>query len=438
MNGTGSVVVPGAGAPAKLEAGLVLLLDGELRMRRRVVVTGRGVVSAAGLEPDDFWQSLMSGTCHLRPLRGFALAGMEEFLVGSEVSLPAQDALPAEIDPDPRRSRCAHLALAAARRAVRDAGLPADPALRRRTAAVLGSTMAEERQLSDLTDRLVAGDPGAVDGTFLARADNHRLPALVAREHGLGGPVLVSATACSSGNAALSMAYDLVADGVADAAVAGGADTFTRAVYTGFSRLNALSKGVCRPFDRRRDGVTFGEGAGALLLEELEQARARGATILAEVAGYGVSNDAYHITAPEPSGDGFARAMRQALATTGTAPEQVDYVSAHGTGTPYNDLCETKAMKAVFGAAASGIPISSIKSMLGHTNGAASAIEAVACVLALEHQAVPPTANLTEPDPECDLDYVPGRGRPHRVQTCLNLSAGFGGFNVCLVLRSAP
>lgn len=407
-------------------------------MRRRVVVTGRGVVTAAGLEPDGFWASLMAGTCLIRPLSGFALAGMEEFLIGSEVSLPAEDALPPEIDADPRRSRCVHLALAAARRAIRDAGLPADPALRRRTAAVLGSTMAEERQVTDLTDRLVAGEPGAVDGAFLARADNHRLSALVAREHGLGGPALVSTTACSSGNAALSMAYDLIADGAAEAAVAGGADTFTRAVYTGFLRLSALSRSICRPFDRRRDGVTFGEGAGALVLEELEHARARGAAILAEVAGYGVSNDAHHITAPEPSGEGFARAIRQALRTTGTGPEQVDYVSAHGTGTPYNDLCETRAMKAVFGTAAAGVPISSIKSMLGHTNGAASAIEAVACVLALQHQAVPPTANLTEPDPECDLDYVPGTGRPRRVGTCLNLSAGFGGFNVCLVLRRAP
>ncbi len=407
-------------------------------MRRRVVVTGCGVVSAAGLELDAFWQSLMAGTCLLRPLRGFAVAGMEEFLVGSEVSLPPEDDLPAEIDPDPRRSRCAHLALAAARRAVRDAALPADPQLRRRTAAVLGSTMGEERQATDLTDRLVASDPAAPDPTFAARADNHRLSALVAREHGLGGPALVSTTACSSGNTALFMAYDLVADGAADAAVAGGADTFTRAVYTGVLRLNALSKSICRPFDRRRDGVTFGEGAGALVLEELERARARGARILAEVAGYGVSNDAYHITAPEPSGEGFARAMRQALSTSGIASEQVHYVSAHGTGTPYNDLCETRAMKAVFGAAAAGIPMSSIKSMLGHTNGAASAIEAVACTLALQRQAVPPTANLTEPDPECDLDYVPGTGRPRRVETCLNLSAGFGGFNVCLVLRRAP
>ncbi|HTN53494.1 MAG TPA: beta-ketoacyl-[acyl-carrier-protein] synthase family protein [Anaeromyxobacter sp.] len=406
-------------------------------MSRRVAITGCGVVSAAGNDLERFWSGLMAGTCRIGPLRGFSCTGMEG-LLGSEVELLPEDALPPEIDSDPYRSRCLHLALAATRRAVAAAGLPADAAARERTGVSLGSTMAEERQVSDLDDRLAATGPDAIDAGFLARADNHRLAATLARIHGLGGPVLLSSTACSSGNAALATAYDLVASGAAEAMVAGGADTFTRAVFTGFLRLGALSKGICRPFDKRRDGVTFGEAAGMLVLEDLERARRRGAPILAEVAGYGVSNDAYHITAPEPNGDGFARAMRQALATTGIPQDEVDYVSAHGTGTPYNDLGETRAVKAVFGEGARALAMSSIKSMLGHTNGAASAVEAIACALALVHQAVPPTANLEEPDPECDLDYVPGVGRSARVRTCLNLSAGFGGFNVCLVLRRAP
>jgi 3-oxoacyl-[acyl-carrier-protein] synthase II len=249
---------------------------------------------------------------------------------------------------------------------------------------------------------------------------------------------MVSATACSSGNAALAWAYDAIASGDADVMIAGGADTFTRAVVGGFHRMGALSKSICRPFDRRRDGVSFGEGSGMLVLEELDRARRRGAGVYAELAGYGVSNDAYHVTAPEPNGEGFARGMRQALATTGTPPEQVDYVSAHGTGTQYNDLAETKAMKAVFGERAAQVPISSIKAMIGHTNGAASAIEAVACSLAIRHQVVPPTARLEEPDPACDLDYVPGKGREMKVGTILNLSAGFGGFNVCVVLKRLP
>jgi 3-oxoacyl-[acyl-carrier-protein] synthase II len=229
------------------------------------------------------------------------------------------------------------------------------------------------------------------------------------------------------------MAYDLVSSGSAEAMIAGGADTFSRLIYCGFRRMGALAKDVCRPFDRRRDGVSFGEGAAFLVLEEQEAARQRGARIYAELAGYGISNDAYHMTAPDPNGDGVARAMRQALETTSTT--MVDYVSAHGTGTPYNDVGEARAMKAVFGDRARDIPISSIKSTIGHTNGAAGAIESIVCALALVHQAVPPTANFSEPDPDCDLDCVSGEGRLMRVDTCLNLAAGFGGSNVCLVIK---
>jgi 3-oxoacyl-[acyl-carrier-protein] synthase II len=403
-------------------------------MRRRVVITGCGVATAAAMELDRFWNELMNGTCFIGPLRHFTCSGVDG-LMGSEVELPAADDLPDRTDADARRGRCVELAMAAARRALSDAALPQERGSLDRTGVVIGTTMGEERQVGDLNDRFSVVGSDSVDPGFFSRSDNQRLAAFVARRHGLGGPVMLSATACSSGNASIAWAYDLVASGAADAMLAGGADTLTRLIYCGFQRMGALSKSICRPFDRRRDGVSFGEGAGAVVLEDLDQARRRGARIYAEVAGYGISNDAYHITAPEPNGGGFVRAMRQALAASGTAPEDVDYVSAHGTGTPYNDLAETRAMKAVFGDRAKHVPISSIKSMLGHTNGAASAIEAVACVLALTHQAVPPTANLSDPDPECDLDYVPGRGRATRVATCLNLSAGFGGFNACVVLK---
>jgi 3-oxoacyl-[acyl-carrier-protein] synthase II len=295
--------------------------------------------------------------------------------------------------------------------------------------------MGEERQVGDLHEPPVPEGSPRVAADFAARVDNHRLAALVAREHGLGGPVIVTTTACSSGNAAIAAAYDLIASGEADAMLAGGTDTFTRLIYCGFQRMGALSPSICRPFDKNRDGVSFGEGAGAVVLEPLEQAKARGAHIYCELAGYGISNDAHHITAPGPKGEGFVRAMHQALATTQTSLEQVDYISAHGTGTVYNDKGESEAIQTVFGARAKSVPVSSIKSMIGHTNGAASAIEAVACALAIEHQAVPPTARLQEPDPELDLDYVPNKGRPHKVGTCLSLAAGFGGFNVCLVLK---
>ena len=300
----------------------------------------------------------------------------------------------------------------------------------------MGMTMGEERQVGDLSERWKEVGPDAVDAGFAGRVGNHRIPSLIAGQLGLGGPILLNATACSSGNAAVAWGYDLVASGAADTALAGGADTLTRLIYCGFHRMGALSKSLCRPFDKqprrrvvrrgRRHRRARGAGAGA---------PARRATSCAEVAGYGVSNDVHHITAPHPEGDGVERAILQALESTGTAATAVDYVSAHGTGTQYNDLGEVRALKAVFGARAASLPISSIKWIIGHTNGAAGAIEAVACTLALVNQTVPPTANLVEPDPEFGMDFVPGKGRPMRVDTCLNLSAGFGGSNVCTVFK---
>jgi 3-oxoacyl-[acyl-carrier-protein] synthase II len=402
-------------------------------MTRRVAITGCGVVTAAGAELDAFWRALMDGTCFIKPLRGFTAPDMQD-LVGAAVELPAADALPAGTDSDPRRARCVELALAASRRAFADAGI-AGVYDGGRVGVAFGTTMGEERQIADLSERVAAGGAASVDAGFLMRSNNQRLAALIAEQHDLGGPVFLTATACSSGNAAIGAAYDLIASGEADAMVAGGADTFTRLIYCGFTRMSALSKGVCKPFDKQRDGVSFGEGAGVIVLEDLERARRRGARVYAELAGYGISNDAHHITAPGPNGDGFVRAMRQAMEQTGVALEQVSYVSAHGTGTPYNDLGECQAMQAVFGEHGKHVPISSIKSMIGHTNGAASAIEAVVCALALQHQALPPTAGLSDPEADFGLDFVPNKGRPARVETCFSLAAGFGGHNVCLVLK---
>lgn len=402
-------------------------------MQRRVVVTGCGVVTAAGTELDPFWRALMRGECFIKPLRSFSCPEFD-LPFGAEVELGGEDRLPAAVDTDPYRSRCLELALAATRRAVVDAALPLDAEARESTGVAFASTMGEERQVGDLTERRIAG--GDIDAGFFTRSNNHRLASVIARQYELAGPVLLTETACSAGNAAIALAYDLIASGAVERMIVGGADTFTRLIYCGFRRMGALSSGICRPFDRERDGVSFGEGAGAVVLESLEGARARGARVRAEVAGYGASNDAHHVTAPGPHGEGFVRAIQQALATTGIAPEQVGYVSAHGTGTAYNDRGESEALITAFGEHAKRVPISSIKSMIGHTNGAASVIEAVACTLALAHQAIPPTANLNEPDPGLELDYVPCVGRAQALQTCLSLAAGFGGFNVCLVLRS--
>jgi 3-oxoacyl-[acyl-carrier-protein] synthase II len=403
-------------------------------MQRRVVITGCGLLTAAGNDLESFWATLMRGESRVRPLAKFTHAEMGQ-LSGAEVELPEEDELPASIDTDPVRARCLALALGAARRALAGSALALDAVDRESVGVTFGTTMGEERQVGDLSERRKEQADAAVDAGFYQRANNHRLASQVASVFGFGGPVLVTTTACSSGNAAIAHAYDLVASGEADVMVSGGADVFTRLIYCGFQRMGVLSASVCRPFDKSRDGVSFGEGAGAVVIESLEHAQARGARILAEIGGYGMSNDAHHITAPGPHGEGFVRAVQQALDSSGLDASVVSYVSAHGTGTPYNDKGESEAMVTLFGARAKQVPVSSIKSMIGHTNGAASAIETVACVLAIQHGAVPPTAGWREPDAEFDLDYVPGQGRSHRVDVCLNLAAGFGGHNVCLVLR---
>lgn len=403
-------------------------------MRRRVVITGCGLVTAAGDDLETFWSTLMRGAGCIGPLSSFAHPEMGP-LSGAELSLAPEDQLPAEVDADRVRARCLELALAAARRAWVSSGLMLDAAERDGVGVTFGTTMGEERQVGELSERRRAQPEVGVDAGFFERVNNHRLASRVASVFGVGGPVLLTTTACSSGNAAIAHAADLVASGEADVMLAGGADTLTRLIFCGFQRMGVLSASLCRPFDEGRDGVSFGEGAAAVVLEALEPAQARGARVLAELAGYGMSNDAHHITAPAPHGEGFVRAVRQALAQSGVELDQVSYVSAHGTGTPYNDRGESEAMLTLFGARAKQVPVSSIKSIIGHTNGAASAIETVACVLAIQRQAVPPTVGWRSADPELDLDYVPGKGRQHPVDVCLNLAAGFGGHNVCLLLR---
>lgn len=404
-------------------------------MARRVVITGCGVISAGGNDLDSLWDSLISGKSLIGTVTNFACPEMES-LQGAEATLPAAEL--GDPDIDSFVGRCGLLALAAARRALANAGLDVGHVALADAGVVVGTTMAEERQVGQLSERWAAQGPDAIDGGFLARADNHGLAASIAARFGMGGPVLLNATACSSGNAAIAWGYDSIADGAAEVMLTGGADTFTRSLFCGFARMSALSKTICKPFDERRDGVSFGEGAGMLVLEELEHARARGATVLAEVVGYGLSNDAHHVTAPEPNGAGFVRAIEQALASSGTSADRVDYICAHGTGTQYNDQGEVRAVKTVFGERAVRIPISSIKATIGHTNGAAASLAAIACVLALARQMVPPTANLSQPDPEFGMDFIMHRGRPVELSTCLNMSAGFGGANACLLLARAP
>jgi 3-oxoacyl-[acyl-carrier-protein] synthase II len=264
----------------------------------------------------------------------------------------------------------------------------------------------------------------------------HRIAASVAREFDLAGPNLMIAGACAAGNYALAHAFDLVRMGRADVMLAGGATALSRVSFSGFARVGALAPDRCQPFDFNRKGTIPAEGSAALVLESLERPMRRGARIYAEIVGYGFACDAYNTMAPHPEGDGAARAMEKALRHSGLVPQAIGYISAHGTGTRASDRLETLAIKRVFGESAYSTPISSIKSMLGHTEGAASAIEAAACALVISEGIIPPTVGLETPDPECDLDYVSSSARCQQVEVAMNNAYGFGGYDASLILKA--
>jgi 3-oxoacyl-[acyl-carrier-protein] synthase II len=297
----------------------------------------------------------------------------------------------------------------------------------------MGTTSGEPREVEDFDDCWLAEEHHRIRPQFVNRYRCGSIPEVVASEVDFRGPNIMIPTACAAGNYAIAYAFDALRSGRADVMLAGGADCFSRITYSGFSRLGAIASERCQPFDRNRQGMVPGEGAGVVTLETWENAAARGARVYAEVAGYGLSCDADHMTAAD--GDGAARAMFQALADSGHRPEDVSYVSAHGTGTPTNDRVESAAVRTVFGDHANRLPMSSIKSMIGHTMGAASAIEAAVCALALHEDKVPPTINFAEPDPECHADCVPNVARDMRVDVAMSNAYAFGGNNASLMLR---
>jgi 3-oxoacyl-[acyl-carrier-protein] synthase II len=332
--------------------------------------------------------------------------------------------------------RASQFAIAASRLALEDGSLGVEECDDTRAGVVVGTTSGEPQFIEAVDDAAVeAVHPPGVDAAFVRKYPSHVLATHVASEFRLRGMALTIPTACAAGNTALAYAVDAIRSWSADVVLAGGADAFSRITFTGFSRLGAIAPERCQPFDRRRRGMIPGEGAAMLLLEGLEHARARGARIYAELAGCGLSCDAHHMTAGHPAGDGAVSAMSMALADAGMTPEAVSYISAHGTGTMVNDRLETAAIKRLFGPAARRIPVSSIKSMIGHCMGAAAAIEAAACALAITHDRVPPTMNLEEPDAGCDLDYVANAARELRVDVAMNNSHGFGGNNACVLLK---
>ncbi len=402
---------------------------------RRIVVTGIGAVTPVGTGRREMWEALLAGRSGFSPVESFDTAAHPVHR-GAEVKGFRPEAHVRRLDPA-RLGRASQLAIAAAWLALEDAGIdPGESTLDpERAGVVMGTTSGEPREVEALDDLLLAGQTDRVGPEFVALYPCHVLASHVAAEVGFEGPNTVIPTACAAGNYAVAHALDLLRAGRAELMLAGGADAFSRITYTGFSRLGAIAPEVCQPFDRNRKGMIPGEGAGMVVLEPLDRARARGARIYAEVAGYGLSCDAHHMTAAHPEGRGAARAMQRALAESGLLPEDVSYISAHGTGTPTNDRLESLAVKRVFGETARRVPISSIKSMLGHTMGAASAIETAVCALAIFSDRIPPTMNLVEPDPECDLDCVPNVARELTVKVAMNNAYAFGGNNASVILR---
>ncbi len=400
----------------------------------RVAVTGIGAVTPLGTGKEELWAALLAGKLGFAPVESFDTSAFKVHL-GAEVREFSPAPFVRTLDPA-RLGRASQLAIAASRLALADAGLDdwldgeqcgvsAD-----RVGVALGTTAGESREIERFDDRYLAGELDAVGGEFMGRYPSHMIAAHVARELGLAGINAMIPAACAAGNYALAHAVDALRTGRAAVMLAGGADAFSRTTFTGFARLGAIAPERCQPFDRGRKGMIPGEGAAVLVLEPLDAARRRGARIYAEVAGYGLSCDAHHMTAAHPEAEGAVRAMRRALADAGVAPAEVSYISAHGTGTATNDRLEAIAVERVFGAG-TRVPISSIKSMLGHTMGAASAIEAAVCALAVATDEIPPTMGLEEP--EGDLDYVPNAARRHRVEVAMNNAYAFGGSNASTV-----
>lgn len=396
----------------------------------RIVITGVGAISAVGIGKETFWSGIVSGRDGISEITSFDTTAYRTQR-GGEVRdfQPHADTM--------KLGRCSQFAIHAARESLADAGLDLSTVSPYRFGLSIGTTLWES-QLQERLDDLLAG-PGldSAARSLVPYAVPESVPANVARALGIRGPLNLIGTACAAGNYAIGHAASLLRSNTVDVMLAGGSDPISRIAYTGFNSMLAIAPVRCQPFDRNRKGLIPGEGSAMLVMERHDSARRRGARIYAELAGFGISNDAFHMTAPDPDGSGAVRAMTQALSSASLDPSRVDYISAHGTGTAMNDKTEALAAKRVFGDAAARIPMSSIKSMIGHTMSAASALEAVACVLAMEHGIVPPTINYDERDPECDIDCVPNRAREHKVNIAMSNAYGFGGHCASIVLRRA-
>lgn len=409
------------------------------RSPRRIVVTGLGLVTPLGTGVDKTWAALCAGQSGIGRITKFDPAAYDAQIAGEVRDFdPAQFIEKKEIK---KMDTFIHYAVGAAQLAVDDAGLKVAPEEATKVGVYIGSGIGGLGSIEHYHEVLKEKGPGRVSPFFIPMTIINLASGQVAIRIGAKGPNSCAVTACATGNHCIGDAFRLIQHGNADVMVAGGAEAaITPLGVAGFAAAKALSfrndepARASRPFDKDRDGFVLGEGAGVVVLEELEHARRRGARVYAELIGYGMNSDAYHITAPPEEGEGAVRCMELALKDAGIAKDQIGYINAHGTST-MADAIETRAIKQVFGEQAYKIPVSSTKSMTGHLLGAAGGIEAVFSILALHHGLLPPTINLENPDPACDLDYVPNKARAVPIKTALSNSFGFGGVNACLIFR---
>ena len=406
----------------------------------RVVVTGTGILCPLGLNTTTTWEGLVAGKSGIDHITLFDSEPCETKFAGEVKGFEPTDYINRK---DARRmDRFAQMAIAASLQAVEQSGIQINSMSEDDIGVIVGSGIGGLTTLYEQAKLLLEKGPSRVSPFLIPMMITDMAAAQISITLGLKGPNLCTTSACSSGSDAIGAAYELIRRGDTQAVLAGGSEAIINPIgITAFNALKAISTRndepqlASRPFDAERDGFVIGEGAGILVLENLAHAQRRGAQILAEIASYGATADAYHITQPDGAGGGAARAMQAALNKAGLATTEIDYINAHGTSTQLNDKMETTAIKSVFGDYAYHIPISSTKSMMGHLIGAAGAVEAAICIMVIQHGLIPPTINLTHPDPECDLDYVPNVARRAKVTTALSSSFGFGGHNSVLVFQ---
>ncbi len=412
-------------------------------LNTRVVVTGMGVVCPLGLNVTESWEALVAGRSGVARITLFDTDGFETKIAGELKGFEATNYMNPKVAR--RNDRFSQMAVAAGQQALEQSSLKIDDSNKEDVGIVIGSGIGGLTTLFEQIKTLLERGPDRVSPFLIPMMMPNMASAQTSIVMEAKGPNLCTTSACSSGSDAIGFACETIKRGDARVMITGGSEAIINPVgVSAFNAMKAISTRndepelASRPFDAERDGFVIGEGSGVLVLEELEYAKKRGAKILAEMLAYGASADAYHITAPLETGEGAATAVQRALDKASVKPEEVDYINAHGTSTMLNDRMETKAIKLVFGNYAYKVPISSTKSMMGHLVGSAGAVEAAICVMAIRNGVIPPTINLTHPDPECDLDYVPNTARQAKVRTALSNSFGFGGHNSVLIFREYP